>query len=124
VIAISAFAALGGFLFLNTLYLQEVRGHSAIHAGLYTLPMAVMTLVTAPLSGRAVGARGPRLPLIIAGITMTASGLMLTGLTARTPVSWLLLTYVVLGSAVISALAGPLLAPQDTAAPVAEVLRQ
>jgi EmrB/QacA subfamily drug resistance transporter len=97
VIAISSFAALGGFLFLNTLYLQEVRGFSPIHAGLYTLPMAVMTLVTAPLSGRAVGARGPRLPLIIAGITMTASGLMLTGLTARTPVGWLLLTYVVFG---------------------------
>jgi EmrB/QacA subfamily drug resistance transporter len=97
VIAISSFAALGGFLFLNTLYLQEVRGFSAIHAGLYTLPMALMTLITAPLSGRAVGARGPRLPLIIAGIAMTASGVMLTGLTARTPTGWLLLTYVVFG---------------------------
>ena len=39
-IAISAFAALGGFLFLNTLYLQDVRGYSALHAGLCTLPMA------------------------------------------------------------------------------------
>ncbi len=30
VIAVCAFAALGGFLFLNTLYLQEVRGLSAL----------------------------------------------------------------------------------------------
>jgi MFS family permease len=58
VIAVSAFAALGGFLFLNTLYLQDVRGYSAFHAGLYTLPMAAMTLVFAPLSGRIVGAQG------------------------------------------------------------------
>src|SRR5665811_2222032 len=52
VIAVSAFAALGGFLFLNTIYLQEVRGLSPLHAGMYTLPMAAMTVVFAPLSGR------------------------------------------------------------------------
>ena len=34
VIAVCAFAALGGFLFLNTLYLQDVRGFSPLHAGL------------------------------------------------------------------------------------------
>ena len=45
VIAVCAFAALGGFLFLNTLYLQDVRGYSALHAGLFTLPMAAMTVV-------------------------------------------------------------------------------
>jgi hypothetical protein len=50
--AVCAFAALGGFLFLNTLYLQDVRGFSALHAGLYLLPMAAMIVVFAPLSGR------------------------------------------------------------------------
>jgi EmrB/QacA subfamily drug resistance transporter len=97
VIAVSAFAALGGFLFLNTLYLQEVRGYSPFHAGLYTLPMAAMTIVFAPLSGRVVGARGPRLPLIVAGIAITASGIMLTHLTATTSTSWLIITYLVFG---------------------------
>ena len=33
VIAVAAFAALGGFLFLNTLYLQDVRGLSALQSG-------------------------------------------------------------------------------------------
>ena len=97
VIAVSAFAALGGFLFLNTLYLQDVRGYSAFHAGLYTLPMAVMTVIFAPLSGRVVGSRGPRLPLIVAGLAMTASGIMLTQLTATTSAHWLIITYLVFG---------------------------
>ena len=97
IIAVCAFAALGGFLFLNTLYLQDVRGFSALHAGLYTLPMAVMTMVFAPLSGRIVGARGPRLPLLVAGAAITISGLMLTRLTNTTPMSWLIIAYVIFG---------------------------
>ena len=47
-IAVAAFAAFGGFLFLNTLYLQDVRGLSPVNAGLCTLPMAVMTMVCQP----------------------------------------------------------------------------
>ncbi len=39
-IAIFAFSALARFLFLNALYLQDVRGFSPLHAGLLTLPMA------------------------------------------------------------------------------------
>ena len=37
-------------------------GPSSSAAGLFTLPMAAMIVVCAPLSGRIVGARGPRLP--------------------------------------------------------------
>src|SRR2546430_6052843 len=35
--------------------------------------------------------------LIVAGLAMTAAGLMLTGLTAATPTSWLIITYLVFG---------------------------
>ena len=35
VTAICTFAAIGGFLFLATLYLQEARGLSALQAGLH-----------------------------------------------------------------------------------------
>ena len=62
-ISVAAFAAFGGFLFLNTLYLQQARGLSPVQAGLATVPMAAMTVVASPLSGRIVGRRGPRLPL-------------------------------------------------------------
>jgi len=97
VIAVCAFAALGGFLFLNTLYLQDARGFSALHAGLYTLPMAAMTVLLAPLSGRIVAVRGPRLPLIVAGIATAAGAIMLTRLTPGTSVGYLLASYVVFG---------------------------
>ncbi len=40
VIAVCAFGAFSGFLFLNSLYLQEVRGFSPLQAGFTVLPMA------------------------------------------------------------------------------------
>ncbi len=98
VIAVCAFAAFGGFLFLNTLYLQDVRGYSALQAGLCTLPMAVMALVCSPLSGRVVGGRGPRAPLVLAGACMFAAAVMLTGLTTTTPLALLLAAYAIFGA--------------------------
>lgn len=97
VIAVSAFAALAGFLFLNTLYLQDVRGLSALDAGLHLLPMAVMALVCAPLSGRLVGSRGPRLPLLLAGLGFTASGVMFAALDATASDAKLFTAYVLFG---------------------------
>ncbi|MEV0205336.1 MFS transporter [Streptomyces sp. NPDC050788] len=97
VIAISAFAALGGFLFLSTLYLQNVRGLSALHAGLWMLPMAVPIVLCAPLSGRLVGNRGPRLSLVIAGVAMTVSAVLFAAFDAETSDVTLFIAYVVFG---------------------------
>ncbi|TDD65429.1 MFS transporter [Actinomadura rubrisoli] len=97
VIAVAGFAALAGFLFVNALYLQNVRGMSALHAGLYLLPMAAMTAVCGPLSGRLVGSRGPRLPLQIAGGAMLASGLLFALLDAETSDVTLFAAYVLFG---------------------------
>jgi EmrB/QacA subfamily drug resistance transporter len=97
VIAICAFAALGGFLFLNTLYLQEVRGLSALEAGLCTLPIAVMTLIFAPISGRLVGRRGPRIGLLAGGVGITLGAALLTGLGVATPIASLVPAYVIFG---------------------------
>jgi EmrB/QacA subfamily drug resistance transporter len=96
-IAVCAFGALGGFLFLSTIYLQDVRGYTPLHAGLYMLPMALMTAVFAPLSGRLVGARGTRLPLILAGSAMALGTLPLTRLTANTPSAVLIGSFVAFG---------------------------
>ncbi|MEH0578901.1 MULTISPECIES: MFS transporter [Streptomyces] len=97
VVAISAFAALGGFLFLSTLYLQNVRGLDALHAGLWMLPMAVPMFLCAPLSGRLVGSRGPRLPLLVAGVAMTTSGLLFAAFDAETSDGTLFLGYMLFG---------------------------
>jgi EmrB/QacA subfamily drug resistance transporter len=95
--AVAAFACLGGFLFLNTLYLQEVRGLSPIRAGLDTLPMAAMMMVAAPISGRLVGTRGPRLSLLGSGTALAAACATLAFIEPTTPFSWLFVAYVVFG---------------------------
>jgi MFS family permease len=97
VIAVAAFTAFGGFLFLNTLYLQDVRGLSPATAGLYTLPIAAMTVLCSPIAGRVVGARGVRGPLVVGGLGLGAGGLMLVGLSADTSLGWLLGAYCVFG---------------------------
>ncbi len=97
IIAVASYGALGGFLFLNTLYLQDVKGLSALHAGIDTLPMAVMTMALPPLSGRIVGHRGSRIPLAIAGVAMAVSCLLLVGLNSNTSFTWLFYAYVVFG---------------------------
>ena len=96
-IAVATFAALGGFLFLNTLYLQDIRGLSPLTAGLYTLPMAGVMLVIAPISGRVVGARGARIPLLVGSLSLIASAVLLTRLTAHTDLLYLVLAYVLFG---------------------------
>jgi EmrB/QacA subfamily drug resistance transporter len=97
VICVAAFAAFGGFLFLNTLNLQEGRGLSPLQAGLATVPMALMTVVASPLSGRLVGRHGPRVPLVISGVCLVTAGAALTAVGPATPLPWLLATYVVFG---------------------------
>jgi EmrB/QacA subfamily drug resistance transporter len=96
-IAISAFAAQGGFLFLTTLYLQGVRHLSPFHAGLYMLPMAGMLLVFAPVSGWLVSRYGARPSLVTAGGALLVASVLLTRLTPTTPTGYLLGAYFLFG---------------------------
>jgi EmrB/QacA subfamily drug resistance transporter len=97
VIAICAFAAFGGFLFLNTLYLQDARGLSPLHAGLYLVPMAAMMLVFAPISGRLVGSYGSRPSLVSSGIFLIIAAVMLTRLQPHSAPVYVLGSYAVFG---------------------------
>ncbi|MGW5445071.1 MFS transporter [Streptomyces asiaticus] len=99
VIAVAAFAGLGGFLFISSLYLQDVRRLDPLHAGLFMLPMAVMALLTAPVSGRMVASRGPRTPLLLAGAALCASA-VLQALTysEHLPVALLVVAYLLFGT--------------------------
>jgi EmrB/QacA subfamily drug resistance transporter len=96
-IAVCLTAALGGFLFMNTLYLQDVRGLSPLHAGLFLLPAATTMIVFAPLSGRMVGRYGARPSMLAGGVAVLASALMLTGLAPDTSVPLLLCAYALFG---------------------------
>jgi EmrB/QacA subfamily drug resistance transporter len=92
-IAIFAFGSFAGFLFLNTLYLQEVRGLRPLIAGLYTLPLAVGALVLAPISGRIVGRYGPRWPLVASGALLGIGALTLVPLSAHESYLRLIVSY-------------------------------
>ena len=95
--AITTFTALGGFLLVTNLYLQGDRGLSPVHGGLYTLPMAALAFVSAPLSGRIVGRYGARVPLVVGGLGLAGGSLILTQLTPTTATADLLLAYSVFG---------------------------
>jgi EmrB/QacA subfamily drug resistance transporter len=98
VLAIVAFVANGGFLFFNTLYLQEVRGFSPLHAGALTIPVNAAALFLAPIAGRITGARGPRIPACIgaACICIAMSSLAIT-VAPHLEMASLLVVYAVLG---------------------------
>jgi len=95
--AVSAMSALGGFLFLITLYLQDVRGYRPLIAGLFLLPMAAAMAVGAPLAGRMLARSGARKPLLIAGAGITTGGILLTQLTSTSAPGYLALAFLVFG---------------------------
>ncbi len=91
VIAVCAFAAWAAFLFMMSLYLQGVRGFSAMHTGLIYLPIAIGALFFSPLSGRLVGRYGSRPSLLASGLLITAASALLAFLSPTTPV-WIIVT--------------------------------
>jgi EmrB/QacA subfamily drug resistance transporter len=96
-LALFAFCGFGAFLFVTTQYLQNVRGLSAMSAGLCLLPVGILILVLAPLAGRLVGARGPRLPLVLAGAALALGGGASLWLAPTTPLPAVLAIYGLFG---------------------------
>jgi len=80
VIAVLAFIVLGGFLFVITLYLQQVRGDSPLRAGLSLLPAMIVMALAAPVAGQVTGRHGARVPLVASGLLIAAGMALLLGL--------------------------------------------
>jgi len=96
-IALFALCGFGAFLFVTTQYLQDARGMTALTAGLCLLPVGVLVLVLSPRTGRFVGTRGPRPPLVVAGAALALGGAALAGLGPVTPLPVVLGAYVLFG---------------------------
>jgi MFS family permease len=96
-LALCAFSSFAAFLFLNMLYLQQTRGFSAFHTGLFTLPLALAMIVCAPWSGRMVAKHGTKPSLLAAGAGILVSALLLIRLDQQTPIGWLLASYALFG---------------------------
>jgi EmrB/QacA subfamily drug resistance transporter len=131
-LGVCAFASFAGFLFLNALYLQQVRGFSAFHTGLCTLPLAITMMVFSPVSGRLVANYGTRPSLLISGSGFMLGTLLLTSLHGSTPIGMLLVAYGLFGTGLgmvnpaitNNAVAGMPLAQAGVAAAIASTSRQ
>jgi EmrB/QacA subfamily drug resistance transporter len=96
-LALWALCAFGAFLFVTTLYLQDVRGLPALTAGLCLLPVGLLVVVLSPFTGRLVGTRGPRLPLVAAGGALALGGGASPWLGPGTPLPAVLAVYALFG---------------------------
>ena len=132
ILGLSAFSSFSAFLFLNVLYLQQVRGFSAFHTGLSTLPLALAMMVGSPWSGRLIGRYGTRPSLYAAGTFFLLSTLLMTQITRGTPLAVLSAAYALFGlglgmvnpAIANSAVAGMPLAQAGVAAAIASTARQ
>ncbi len=97
ILGLCSFSSFAGFLFLNALYLQQVRGFSAFRTGLFTLPLALSMMAMSPLSGRLVGIYGTRPSLLLSGAGFMMSTGLMTQLNTATPIFVLMLAYALFG---------------------------
>lgn len=99
VIAIVAFAGLGSFLYLNSIYLEDARGYSAFLTGVMMLPVAVVSIVWGPINGSILARYGSRIPFVVAGAAFIAAGLMLSTVSTTSSIVLLLTAYGFVGLA-------------------------
>ncbi len=98
VIAVLAFVVLSGFLFVITLYLQQVRGDSPLRAGLSLLPAMLVMAVAAPVAGHVSGRHGARIPLVASGVLIAAGMALLLGLRPGTSFALIAVALAVTGA--------------------------
>ncbi|MFG2833028.1 MFS transporter [Streptomyces sp. NPDC048434] len=120
-------AAYYGGVFIFSLYLQQERGQSALHAGLMFIPMTALVAVVNLASAKLAGLFGPRVPMVAGQLLGTAGLLALLTVGAHTNV-WVVAALMVpvgLGGALtVPALTAMLLdaVPADRAGTAAAVL--
>jgi EmrB/QacA subfamily drug resistance transporter len=83
------FFGMGGVFFFTTFYLQNVRGYSALDAGLLTVPFAAGQLLLAPRSARLVQRYGAKV-VGTTGMVVMAAALAGYGLLGTTTPIWVL----------------------------------
>ncbi|QDU61941.1 Multidrug resistance protein stp [Planctomycetes bacterium Pan216] len=64
-------------IFYGTLYLQNILKYSPTETGLMFLPFTLMVVVTGPLAGQMASRMGPKSPLLIGLLFVTASQLIM-----------------------------------------------
>lgn len=131
-LAILGFTIYNGFLFLNTLYLQNINGMKALEAGLMTIPLAITSFIVAPKAGKMVGKSGTKIAILICGTSMLLVCLLETFVVKNTSIVILFIIYIFLGIGfgmlnapiTITAVEGMPLSQSGTAAAIAVTCKQ
>jgi MFS family permease len=108
VLFFSGFSLYGAMLLLP-LYYQEVRGVSALTAGLMLVPQGVGTLLSRGLAGRLTDTIGAR-PIAVAGFAIVAAATVPFAFTGASTSSWLLALYLVIRGFGLGAVTIPVMA--------------
>lgn len=113
-------AGLWGLFFFLTLYLQNYLGFSALDAGLRSLPLSALVLVSAPLAGALSSKVGPKW-LMTVGLLIAAVGVgLMTRLSTDTSTTaWLVL----LVPFILAGIAGGMVSPPISTVAVNTVSR-
>jgi EmrB/QacA subfamily drug resistance transporter len=131
-LAVTAFGAYNGFLLLATLYLQDVRGLSALVAGMFLLPVAVVMTLLPPVSAWLINHYGPRPAVAVSGLGLLVGPLVLMALRLDDDLGPLFTGFVLVGIGLgtvnapilLAAVAGMPKAQAGVAAAIASTARQ
>ena len=96
-VSLLATAVMCSIFFFISLYLQLVRGYSALGAGAAFLPMTLLICLVAPAAGRISDRIGRRLPAAIGMVILAGGLLLLSGLGATSGLGALLPALMVSG---------------------------
>lgn len=79
----AVYAGLGGVYFLLPLQLQVVAGYSPLAAGLVTVPITAIMLVSSPAAGRWAQRHGARIPMTLGSALAACGAVLLTEIGPR-----------------------------------------
>jgi EmrB/QacA subfamily drug resistance transporter len=78
IVTFVVYGALGGFLFLMPIQLQQVVGYSPLASGVALIPVTVIMLLLSARAGRLSARIGPRLPMTLGPLLVAAGFVLLT----------------------------------------------
>jgi DHA2 family methylenomycin A resistance protein-like MFS transporter len=96
-VAFITMAGFYGMVFLQSLYFQQQRGHSALTTGLLFLPMTALVAVLSYLAPRIASRFGRLVPIVAGQLSMTGGLLALAALPVNAPVVLVALVMIFVG---------------------------
>ena len=96
-VAFITMAGFYGMVFLQSLYFQQQRGHSALATGLLFLPMTALVAVLSYLAARIASRFGRLVPIVAGQLSMTGGLLVLALLPENAPVRLVALVMIFVG---------------------------